>query len=133
MHLKPSRWAPTWTPASCRPKRLALRVAEIANVCNEAALIAARRDKKFITDQDFTDAIDRVIGGLEKKNKNHFARREATVAYQRGRPRHRGLVPRARATTLVKGEPSCPAGVAAALGYAQYLPKEQFLGPIPSS
>jgi cell division protease FtsH len=43
--------------------------AEIANVCNEAALIAARRNRDEVTMQDFQDAMDRVIGGLEKKNK----------------------------------------------------------------
>jgi len=43
--------------------------ADIANVCNEAALIAARRNKKFVQKEDFLDAVDRIIGGLEKKNK----------------------------------------------------------------
>lgn len=43
--------------------------ADIANVCNEAALIAARHDKKYVTKQDFLDAVDRIIGGLEKKTK----------------------------------------------------------------
>jgi cell division protease FtsH len=43
--------------------------ADIANICNEAALIAARHDKKFVERQDFLDAVDRIIGGLEKKNK----------------------------------------------------------------
>ena len=43
--------------------------ADIANVCNEAALIAARKNKKVVQKQDFLDAIDRIIGGLEKKNK----------------------------------------------------------------
>ena len=43
--------------------------ADIANMCNEAALIAARQDKEFVEKQDFLDAVDRIIGGLEKKNK----------------------------------------------------------------
>ena len=43
--------------------------ADIANVCNEAALIAARKSKKSVSKQDFLDAVDRIIGGLEKKNK----------------------------------------------------------------
>ena len=43
--------------------------ADIANVCNEAALIAARHGKKFVSKQDFLDAVDRIIGGLEKKTK----------------------------------------------------------------
>ena len=58
--------------------------ADIANVCNEAALIAARKDKKIIEKQDFLDAVDRIIGGLERKNqlttnteKNSIATHEA--------------------------------------------------------
>ena len=43
--------------------------ADIANVCNEAALIAARKSKKSVNKQDFLDAVDRIVGGLEKKNK----------------------------------------------------------------
>ena len=43
--------------------------ADIANVCNESALIAARKNKKIVEKQDFLDAVDRIIGGLEKKNK----------------------------------------------------------------
>ena len=43
--------------------------ADIANVCNEAALIAARHDKKSVSKQDFLDAVDRIVGGLEKKTK----------------------------------------------------------------
>ncbi len=55
--------------------------ADIANVCNEAALIAARKDKKFIEKQDFLDAIDRIIGGLEKKNKIISKEERRTIAY----------------------------------------------------
>ncbi len=55
--------------------------AEIANVCNEAALIAARRDKKAVDMQDFQDAIDRVIGGLEKKNKIILPEEKKIVAF----------------------------------------------------
>ena len=43
--------------------------ADIANVCNESALVAARKNKKAIDQQDFIDAVDRIVGGLEKKNK----------------------------------------------------------------
>ena len=50
--------------------------ADIANVCNEAALIAARKNKKKIGKQDFLDAVDRIIGGLEKKNKIIICRRK---------------------------------------------------------
>src|SRR5690606_37243323 len=55
--------------------------AEIANVCNEAALIAARKNKASINMQDFQDAIDRVIGGLEKKNKIISPEEKKIVAY----------------------------------------------------
>ena len=55
--------------------------ADIANICNEAALIAARRDKKAIDQQDFLDAIDRVIGGLEKKNKIITSDEKKVIAF----------------------------------------------------
>lgn len=55
--------------------------ADIANVCNEAALIAARRNKKSVQRQDFLDAIDRIIGGLEKKNKIITVDEKKTIAY----------------------------------------------------
>ncbi|MFM7700364.1 MAG: AAA family ATPase, partial [Bacteroidota bacterium] len=55
--------------------------AEIANVCNEAALIAARTDKKEVEMNDFNAAIDRVIGGLEKKNKIISPEEKKIVAY----------------------------------------------------
>lgn len=98
--------------------------AEIANVCNEAALIAARRDKKFITNQDFTDAIDRVIGGLEKKNKIISPSEKRIVAYHEAGHAIAGWFLE-HCDPLVKVS-IVPRGVAA-LGYAQYLPKEQFL------
>jgi len=77
VHLKPLKLS-----ADVEAKKLSAQTpgfagAEIANVCNEAALIAARRDKQSIDMQDFQDAIDRVIGGLEKKEQNYFARRKA--------------------------------------------------------
>lgn len=98
--------------------------AEIANVCNEAALIAARRDKKFITNQDFTDAIDRVIGGLEKRNKIISPSEKRIVAYHEAGHAIAGWFLE-HCDPLVKVS-IVPRGVAA-LGYAQYLPKEQFL------
>ena len=54
--------------------------ADIANVCNEAALIAARHDHKFVGKQDFLDAVDRIIGGLEKKTKVMTAEEKRTIA-----------------------------------------------------
>ncbi len=55
--------------------------ADIANVCNEAALIAARKDKDAVDMSDFQDAIDRVIGGLEKKNKIILPEEKEIIAY----------------------------------------------------
>jgi len=98
--------------------------AEIANVCNEAALIAARHDKKEINMQDFQDAIDRVIGGLEKKNKLISPEEKRIVAYHEAGHAVSGWFLE-HADPLVKVS-IVPRGVAA-LGYAQYLPKEQFL------
>ena len=98
--------------------------AEIANVCNEAALIAARRDKTAVDMQDFQDAIDRVIGGLEKKNKIISPEEKRIVAYHEAGHAIAGWFLE-HADPLVKVS-IVPRGVAA-LGYAQYLPREQFL------
>jgi AFG3 family protein len=98
--------------------------AEIANVCNEAALIAARRDKVAVDMQDFQDAIDRVIGGLEKKNKIISPEEKRIVAYHEAGHAISGWFLE-HADPLVKVS-IVPRGVAA-LGYAQYLPREQFL------
>jgi ATP-dependent Zn proteases len=98
--------------------------AEIANVCNEAALIAARRDKKEVDMQDFQDAVDRVIGGLEKKTKIISPEEKKIVAYHEAGHAVAGWFLE-HADPLVKVS-IVPRGVAA-LGYAQYLPKEQFL------
>ncbi len=98
--------------------------AEIANVCNEAALIAARKDKKAVDMQDFQDAIDRVIGGLEKKTKIISPEEKKIVAYHEAGHAVAGWFLE-HADPLVKVS-IVPRGVAA-LGYAQYLPKEQFL------
>jgi AFG3 family protein len=111
------------------PRRLAAQTpgfagAEIANVCNEAALIAARKDKKAVEEQDFHDAIDRVIGGLEKKNKIISPEEKKIVAFHEAGHAVAGWFLE-HADPLVKVS-IVPRGVAA-LGYAQYLPKEQFL------
>jgi cell division protease FtsH len=93
-------------------------------VCNEAALIAARKDKKAIDMKDFQDAIDRVIGGLEKKNKIISPEEKKIVAYHEAGHAVAGWFLE-HADPLVKVS-IVPRGIAA-LGYAQYLPKEQFL------
>lgn len=115
--------------SAVEPKKLAAQTpgfagAEIANVCNEAALIAARHDKSEIDMQDFQDAIDRVIGGLEKKNKIISPDEKKIVAYHEAGHAVAGWFLE-HADPLVKVS-IVPRGVAA-LGYAQYLPKEQFL------
>lgn len=111
------------------PKKLSAQTpgfagAEIANVCNEAALIAARNNKDKIDMQDFQDAIDRVIGGLEKKNKLISPEEKRIVAYHEAGHAVSGWFLEF-ADPLVKVS-IVPRGVAA-LGYAQYLPKEQYI------
>jgi cell division protease FtsH len=98
--------------------------AEIANVCNESALIAARKNKDSIEMSDFQDAIDRVIGGLEKKNKIISPEEKKIVAYHEAGHAVAGWYLE-HADPLVKVS-IVPRGIAA-LGYAQYLPKEQYL------
>ena len=124
VHLKPLK-----LNADVEAKKLAEQTpgfagAEIANVCNEAALIAARKDHDAIHMQDFQDAMDRVIGGLEKKNKIILPEEKKTVAYHEAGHAVAGWFLE-YADPLVKVS-IVPRGVAA-LGYAQYLPKEQFL------
>jgi len=123
-HLKPLKM-----DKSVDAKKLAAQTpgfagAEIANVCNEAALIAARKDRKAVGMLDFQDAIDRVIGGLEKKNKIISPEEKKIVAYHEAGHAVAGWFLE-HADPLVKVS-IVPRGTAA-LGYAQYLPKEQFL------
>lgn len=124
VHLEPIK-----TADDIEPKKLAAQTpgfagAEIANVCNEAALIAARRNKEAVDMQDFQDAVDRVIGGLEKKNKIISPEEKKIVAYHEAGHAVAGWFLE-HADPLVKVS-IVPRGIAA-LGYAQYLPKEQFL------
>jgi cell division protease FtsH len=98
--------------------------ADIANVCNEAALIAARKGKTGVEMQDFQDAIDRVIGGLEKKNKIISPNEKEVIAYHEAGHATCGwflehAYPLLKVTIVPRGT--------AALGYAQYTPKEQYL------
>jgi AFG3 family protein len=124
VHLKPLTLGPDVDARKLSAQTPGFAGAEIANVCNEAALIAARRDKKMITNQDFTDAIDRVIGGLEKRNKIISPGEKRIVAYHEAGHAIAGWFLE-HTDPLVKVS-IVPRGVAA-LGYAQYLPKEQFL------
>ena len=98
--------------------------ADIANICNEAALIAARHDKTVIEKQDFLDAVDRIIGGLEKKNKIILPEEKKIIAYHEAGHAVCGwylehAYPLLKVTIVPRG--------VAALGYAQYTPKEQYL------
>jgi AFG3 family protein len=124
VHLKPIKLDPSVDPRKLSAQTPGFAGAEIANVCNEAALIAARRDKKAVDMQDFQDAIDRVIGGLEKKNKIISPEEKKIVAFHEAGHAVAGWFLE-HADPLVKVS-IVPRGVAA-LGYAQYLPKEQFL------
>jgi AFG3 family protein len=98
--------------------------ADIANICNEAALIAARSGKTEVSMQDFNDAVDRVIGGLEKKNKIISPEEKKVIAYHEAGHAVSGwflehAYPLVKVTIVPRGD--------AALGYAQYLPKEKYL------
>jgi AFG3 family protein len=124
VHLKPIKLDPTVDIKKLAAQTPGFAGAEIANVCNEAALIAARKDKKHVEMIDFQDAIDRVIGGLEKKTKIISPEEKRIVAYHEAGHAVAGWFLE-HADPLVKVS-IVPRGVAA-LGYAQYLPKEQFL------
>jgi len=124
VHLKPIKTAEVVDAKKLSAQTPGFAGAEIANVCNEAALIAARRNKEYVDMQDFQDAIDRVIGGLEKKNKIISPEEKKIVAYHEAGHAIAGWFLE-HADPLVKVS-IVPRGVAA-LGYAQYLPKEQFL------
>ncbi|MDX2067661.1 MAG: ATP-dependent zinc metalloprotease FtsH [Haliscomenobacter sp.] len=96
--------------------------ADIANICNEAALIAARRNKKWVDMDDFNYALDRVIGGLEKKNKLISPEEKKIIAYHEAGHAVCGWYLE-HASPLVKVT-IVPRGIGT-LGYAQYLPKEE--------
>jgi len=95
--------------------------ADIANLCNEAALIAARKEKKFVEKQDFLDAADRIIGGLEKKNKIITIEEKKSIAYhEAGHAAVSWLLehanPLVKVTIVPRGR---------SLGAAWYLPEER--------
>ena len=124
VHLKPIKFNKEVDSRKLAAQTPGFAGAEIANVCNEAALIAARKDKESVEMIDFQDAIDRVIGGLEKKNKIISPVEKKIVAYHEAGHAIAGWFLE-HADPLVKVS-IVPRGIAA-LGYAQYLPKEQFL------
>lgn len=124
VHLKPIKLSSDVDPKELAAQTPGFAGAEIANVCNEAALIAARSDKEAVDMKDFQDAMDRVIGGLEKKNKIISPEEKEIVAYHEAGHAVAGWYLEF-ADPLVKVT-IVPRGVAA-LGYAQYLPREQYL------
>lgn len=95
--------------------------ADIANVCNEAALIAARKSKDFIDQQDFLDAVDRIIGGLERRSKIISPKEKRTIAFhEAGHATVSWMLPHAnpllKVTIIPRGR---------SLGAAWYLPEER--------
>ncbi|MDO9596005.1 MAG: ATP-dependent zinc metalloprotease FtsH [Lutibacter sp.] len=95
--------------------------ADIANLCNEAALIAARKSKKAVHHQDFLDAVDRIVGGLEKKNKLISPREKKTIAFhEAGHATASWMLehaaPLVKVTIVPRGQ---------SLGAAWYLPEER--------
>jgi len=97
--------------------------ADIANLCNEAALIAARKNKNTVHHQDFLDATDRIVGGLEKKNKLITVKEKTTVAYhEAGHATVSWMLehafPLVKVTIVPRGQ---------SLGAAWYLPEERML------
>ena len=124
VHLEPIKKSETLDIHKLAEQTPGFAGADIANVCNEAALIAARKNKEAVDMQDFQDAIDRVIGGLEKKNKIISKEEKEIIAYHEAGHAICGWYlehahPLLKVTIVPRGS--------AALGYAQYTPKEQYL------
>jgi len=124
VHLKPIKISQTLDIHKLAEQTPGFAGADIANVCNEAALIAARKGKEAVDMADFQDAIDRVIGGLEKKNKIILPEEKEIIAYHEAGHAICGwflehAYPLLKVTIVPRGT--------AALGYAQYTPKELYL------
>jgi cell division protease FtsH len=124
VHLKPIKISEKLDVHKLAEQTPGFAGADIANVCNEAALIAARKGKEAVDMQDFQDAVDRVIGGLEKKNKIISPDEKRIIAYHEAGHAICGwylehAYPLLKVTIVPRGT--------AALGYAQYTPKEQYL------
>jgi AFG3 family protein len=124
VHLQPIKVSQTLDIHKLAEQTPGFAGADIANVCNEAALIAARKNKEAVDMSDFQDAIDRVIGGLEKRNKIISPEEKEIIAYHEAGHAICGwylehAYPLLKVTVVPRGS--------AALGYAQYTPKEQYL------
>jgi len=124
VHLKNIKRSETMSPYELAEMTPGFAGAEIANVCNEAALIAARRGKAEVDMNDFNYALDRVIGGLEKKNKLIAPHEKEIIAYHEAGHAICGWYLE-HASPLVKVT-IVPRGMGT-LGYAQYLHKEEYI------
>jgi len=121
VHLKPIKIDETVDLSFLAKQTPGFSGADIANVCNEAALIAARKSKKKVTRQDFLDATDRIIGGLEKRNKIISPSEKKVIAFhESGHASISWLLehahPLVKVTIVPRGK---------ALGAAWYLPEER--------
>ena len=121
VHLKKLKLDPALDTSFLAKQTPGFSGADIANVCNEAALIAARHNKKFVDRQDFLDAIDRIIGGLERKSKIIPPSEKRTIAFhEAGHATVSWFLPNAnpllKVTIIPRGK---------ALGAAWYVPEER--------
>ncbi len=124
VHLRSIKIGPDINPMVLSEMTPGFAGADIANICNEAALIAARRNKTEVDLDDFNYALDRVIGGLEKKNKLISPKEKEIIAYHEAGHAICGWYLE-HASPLVKVT-IVPRGMGT-LGYAQYLPKEEYI------
>ena len=124
VHLKNIKIAPTVDPKTLSEMTPGFVGADIANVCNEAALVAARRNKSEVDLDDFHYALDRVIGGLEKRNKLISPEEKEIISHHEAGHAICGWFLE-HASPLVKVT-IVPRGIGT-LGFAQYLPKEEYI------
>ncbi len=123
VHIKPLKLAKDVNIEFLAQQTPGFSGADIANMCNEAALIAARNDKKAIHHQDFLDAVDRIVGGLEKKNKVITPKEKEAIAYhEAGHATVSWMLehaaPLVKVTIVPRGQ---------SLGAAWYLPAERMI------
>lgn len=123
VHLKPLKTNKTLDIDFLSKQTPGFSGADIANVCNEAALIAARKNKKSVGKQDFLDAVDRIVGGLEKKNKIITQEEKKTIAFhEAGHAMVSWFLefaaPLVKVTIVPRGQ---------SLGAAWYLPEERMI------
>jgi AFG3 family protein len=123
VHIKPLKLAEDVNVEFLAQQTPGFSGADIANMCNEAALIAARKSKKAIQHQDFLDAVDRIVGGLEKKNKVITPKEKKVIAYhEAGHATVSWMLehaaPLVKVTIVPRGQ---------SLGAAWYLPAERMI------